>query len=659
MQGPAVFADSSSAGIRRTSPRSFPPLPPCAALLAAFGLLFALAGAAPAAPLPRSLTLSSGWLFQPDPLEIGVAQGWQQPAFDRAGWRSVTVPGAWDGVDATMDGYEGVCWYACRLPAERIDASAWQRLRFGRANHRATVWIDGEKMAEDSLGYLPFEVGATPRLRPGSPAWIVVRVENGVRYDWLPGTTTVEWVQYGGLLEPVELLTTARTFIGHAAIDARPHGADASVSVVVEIESAVDTVFAGRVRVEAGGRRAEAAVRVPPRKAAEATLELTIPRASAWSPGHPALHDMKVRLLDGAREVDAITERFGVRSIEARGRELLLNGSPLRIRGVNRYNEFPGRGPVAGESAIRADLEAVKASGANLVRVHFPQTPATLRIADELGLLVMEEVPLNWWRASWHPPAPPEYQNDRIIDSAELALERMVWRDVNHPSIVIWSMANECRTYDSLGVHAMERLLRRARALDRSRLVTYVANRSYANQKAFALADLVAVNLYFGMWEGKAVAERRADMDSLVHRPTAEALGEIAGLFPGKPILLSEFGTIGIPGTRGDTRFSEDFQASYVASVWQAVRDRPEICGGVVWSWADYRHRRGFTNDYPAFFGPFGLVTLDRRPKKALATLRGLWTEDAAAMRGVQHPAPEPSRAPPSAPRSRPRGAAR
>src|SRR5262249_2905297 len=154
----------------------------------------------------------------------------------------------------------------------------------------------------------------------------------------------------------------------------------------------------------------------------------------------------------------------------------------------------PRVGPVASEAAIRADLAAIKAAGANLVRVHYPQTPTTLRIADELGLLVMEEVPLNWWRARWHPQPPPDYRNDRIIDAAELALERMVWRDVNHPAVVIWSMANECRTDDSLGVHAMERLLRRARQLDPSRLVTYVANGAFAQQRAFALADLAAVN---------------------------------------------------------------------------------------------------------------------------------------------------------------------
>jgi beta-galactosidase/beta-glucuronidase len=602
--------------------------PRCFMTTTALCLLLGFAGTAVGAPLPRTLVLSSGWRFQPDPLDVGSTQGWQRPDFDRRGWRTVAVPSAWDEYDTTMDGYEGVCWYAFRLPAEEVVSDSWQRLRFGRVNHRATVWIDGEKVAEDSLGYLPFEVQATPRLEAGRPAWIVVRVENGTRYDWLPGTTTVEWVQYGGLLEPVELLTTAPAYIAGAKIDARPRGSGATVAVVVTVENSRDAAFHGRIRVEVAGRHTETAVEVGPRRAGHAQLEFVIPQARRWSPEDPALYHLEVLLLDGTRAIDDTSERFGVRSIETRGRQILLNGQPIRIRGVNRYNEFPGCGPVADEAAIRADLRAVRAAGANLVRVHFPQTPATLRIADELGLFYMEEVPLNWWRASWHPPAPPEYQNDRIIDSAEQALERMVRRDANHPSIIIWSMANECRSYDSLGVRAMERLLRRARALDPTRLLTYAANRSYDQQRAFALADLVAVNLYFGMWEGET-AEHQADLEARVRRPTSEALVEIAGLFPEKPVLLSEFGTIGVPGTGGDMRFSEDYQAAYLAAVWQAVRDRPEICGGIVWSWADYRHRRGFTNDYPAFFGPFGLVTLDRKPKKALAALREMWKRDA------------------------------
>lgn len=582
---------------------------------------------APATPA-RSVILSDGWLFQPDPLGIGDAQGWQRPEQDRGGWRKVAVPMAWDFYDPVMDGFEGVGWYALELPADLVAPGAWQRLRFNRANYRATVWIDGQKAGENLNGYVPFEVAASPFLKPGQPAWIVVRVENGTRWDWLPGSTVVEWVQYGGLLESVELLTTATSFVGHVSIQATPRGKDGSVHAVVEVVNAASKPFSGRVRLESQGREIEAEARIDPKAAANIPLDLVLPDAQPWNLEAPALHEAHVRLLDRGGDVDSIPVRFGVRSIEARGRQILLNGRPLRIRGVNRYDEFRGRGPVVDDAAIRADLEAVKAAGANLVRMHYPQSPAHLKIADEIGLLVMEEVPLNWWRASFRPKVPPEFDNDRIVGEAEKTLEQMVLRDGSHPSLAIWSMANECETADERGIEAMERLLRRAKALDPTRLATYVANQNFAKNRAFALADLVAVNLYFGMWDGP-VANNLAEIEPKVYVPTRKALEEVIGLFPDKPVLLTEFGTIGIPGSGGDVRFSEDYQALYVSAVWRALASVTEVSGGVVWCWADYRQRNGFTNDFPTFYGPFGLVTFDRRPKKAHAAMRDLWTREA------------------------------
>ena len=395
--------------------------------------------------------------------------------------------------------------------------------------------------------------------------------------------------------------------------------------VTVEVANASDTAFEGQVLVRVGGRGVgRQPVRVGARSTERVAVELLLPDAPLWSLEQPSLLSARVALTAGAGELDAVEKRFGVRSLEARGRRILLNGRPVRIRGVNRYDEFPGRGPVVDEATVRADLLAVKQAGADLVRVHYPQGPALLRVADEIGLLVMEEVPLNWWRAPWHPRVPQEFENDRIVDLAEQALEQMVRRDGSHPSLAVWSMSNECQTADELGIRAMERLLRRARALDPSRLATYVSNRDEEKNRAFALADIVAVNLYFGMFQDP-LARDVAEIEERVYRPTRARLEAITRLFPDKPVLLSEFGALGVPGTAGPLRSSEEFQAAYLAAVWRAVADVPEVAGGVVWSWADYRHRHGFTNDFPTEFGLFGLVTLDRRPKKAFSEMQRLW----------------------------------
>ena len=585
-------------------------------------LFILAAGSAPAAD--RSAPLDGPWLFQPDPDTVGEKQGWEKPEADRSGWRRVAVPMAWDDYDPTMESYEGAGWYALAIPGERVVASSWQRLRFGRVNHKARVWLNGRLAGENLTGYLPFELAATPFLRAGQSNWLVLRVENGTRYDWLPGTPIVEWVQYGGILEPVELLTTGPVHVAHVGVRASPRGNDGRVAVSVDVGNASAAPFAGRVRVRAAGKSREDPVRVAAGATERVNVSLVLPEAPFWSLEHPALETAHVELLGTADPIDSVDERFGIRSIEAQGRQILLNGWPVRIRGVNRYDEFPGHGPVVDEAAILKDLLAVKETGANLVRVHYPQSPAHLRIADEIGLLVMEEVPLNWWRASWHPKVPPEYENDRVIDVAEQALEQMVRRDGSHPSLVIWSMANECRTDDELGIRAMERLLRRAKALDPTRLATYVSNRRQEQNRAFALADLVAVNLYFGMFE-EPLARDVSEIEERVYRPTRERLLEITRFFADKPVLLSEFGTVGVPGWGGPLRSSEDFQAAYVSAVWRAMSSVPDVAGGVVWSWADYRHRRGFTNGFPTEFGLFGLVTLDRQPKKAHAAMKGLW----------------------------------
>jgi beta-galactosidase/beta-glucuronidase len=190
-------------------------------------------------------------------------------------------------------------------------------------------------------------------------------------------------------------------------------------------------------------------------------------------------------------------------------------------------------------------------------------------------------------------------------------------------------MANESQTADELGIRTMERLLRRTKALDPTRLSTYVSNRRQEQNRAFALADLVAVNLYYGMFD-EPVARDLGEIEERVYAPTRQRLAELSRFFADKPIVLTEFGTIGIPGSGGDMRFSEDYQAAFVSAVWRAVEAVPEVSGGVVWAWADYRHRRGFTNDFPTYFGPFGIVTLDRRPKKAHAALRAFWTAPSA-----------------------------
>jgi len=191
-----------------------------------------------AAPGSRSsVELAGTWRFQIDFPDVGEKENWQANTFDRSGWAKVEVPKAWDLFDDAMWGYEGVGWYSTELAAGVATKDKVQRLRFGRVNYHAKVWLNGEFLGENLNGYLPFEFDVTGKLKLAAPNQLVVRVDNTAKLAWLPGAKKIEWMLYGGILEPVVLETLPPVFISDLTVHAVPNGTGATVDGTVEITS--------------------------------------------------------------------------------------------------------------------------------------------------------------------------------------------------------------------------------------------------------------------------------------------------------------------------------------------------------------------------------------------------------------------------------------
>jgi beta-glucuronidase len=577
------------------------------------------------AGIPRSVqTLPATWKFQLDQDVRGESENWFAPSYDRSGWGSVTVPGAWDVYDAALWGYEGVAWYAVEFPAAWTLTAAWQRLTFGRVMYQARVWLNGQFLGEHNNGYLPFEYAASANLRTNQPNLLVVRVDNAPRDEWLTGSRVIEWVQYGGILQPVALVSTSRSYLSDVTINATPNGAGGVVNAVVKVTNTSASPLSGNVQLAVGAQTQQVSVSCPAQSTVTVTLTLNMAQASAWSPASPTLYTANVSLNDAGGLLDQVNVRFGVRRITVSGRQILLNGAPVQVKGVNRYDEYTGYGPVVPADVLRADLLRIKQTGANMIRVHYPHDPIELDMMDEIGLLALEEVPLNWWGVDWW--GPPPNNGGPIIDAAEQALIDMVGRDKNHPCIVMWSMCNECATHLPEGIAAVRRLMTKARQLDATRLVTFVAGSDVAQHPAFDAADVVCTNLYFGLFSG-ARAQHLADMPTLVTQATQNFLQGVKNTFGNKPWLVTEFGAHGLYALHGDARMTQEYQAAYIQAAWNAITSVPEVQGGLLWAWADYHHRRDFygkasgDNMLLAPYGPYGAVTGDRREKKAITQL--------------------------------------
>ena len=598
--------------------------------------------AASAAPQTReSVSISTGWRFQMDVSDIGEKEHWYGNDFDRSAWAKAAVPKAWDLYDEALWGYEGIGWYATAIAGALARNDKVQRLRFGRVNYHSKVWLNGDLLGENINGYLPFEFDVTGKLRPDAPNLLVLRVDNKPRLSWLPGAKQIEWIQNGGILEPVTLESTAIVYISDLAINAVPEGSGASIACAVEITSREATAQDLVLRVGVAGCPQSAKsvrLKLAPGARSVEKVGLSLNPAHPWSPENPFLYRLAATV-EAGKAVDTLTSRFGVRKIETRGREILLNGRRFRAKGVNRYDEYGKYGPRPPRELLIADLRRMKDAGVNFVRVHYPQSPEILSLYDEMGFVMSEEVPINWWGNNFSGQG-EEVQSEAILDQAMPALERMIQRDKNHPSVIILSMCNESQTANEVGIAVMRKLIHRTRELDKSRLVTFVISSQEAKaHRAFEDADLVAINVYSGQF-GRNVALHARQLEELVTRPSEEHIKRQLAAFPDKPVLITEFGTRGVPGVRGDVQYTEDFQAAFIQAAWKAIQNCEEASGGVLWCWADYYHRRTFIQY--AVFGPYGVVTVDRRPKAALRALAkgygGKVVEPVAPGRGTAGP---------------------
>ena len=150
--------------------------------------------------------IAAGWRFAIDLRDVGEREHWYDSGWDSSGWSEVEVPKAWDTFDEALRGYEGVGWYSVALDGSWARAGKVQHLTFGRVMYHTKVWLNGELLGEHIDGYLPFAFDVTGKLKD-SANQLVLRVDNRPRIDWLPAAKQIEWVQYGGILQPVRLET--------------------------------------------------------------------------------------------------------------------------------------------------------------------------------------------------------------------------------------------------------------------------------------------------------------------------------------------------------------------------------------------------------------------------------------------------------------------
>jgi beta-galactosidase/beta-glucuronidase len=575
------------------------------------------------------MDLSGLWQFELDPTGAGEDAGWMRGLPSP---RLIPVPASWNDLFDDAADYLGFAWYALDawIPASWDGQKIF--LRVYSAEYATKLWLNGSLLGEHEGGHLPFAFELTGKARFDQANHLALRVENLQKPDRVPPgprpghaswndypATTYDFFPYAGLDRQVALYSCPPTHLEDVTVTTRLEGATG----VVTISAAATGNWSGKGRAEIA-TEAGAVTAGLEFADGKATADLRLPQARFWSPDDPHLYPLAVSLLESGKPADSYRLEIGVRTIAVQGDRLLLNGKPVILRGADKHEDFPLHGKGLDLPQLIRDYQLLKWIGANAYRTsHYPYSEEAMELADRIGILIIDEIPAVGLDFS------ETGENIRAWNRmAQSQLRDLVARDKNHPSVILWSVANEPGAgslapggrQNPQAVAAGERYFTRmaalAHRLDPTRPVTF-ASAQGSPEDWLKFVDAVGINRYYGWYVGGGQIEEAGgalakELDAL-HSSLA------------KPILLTEFGAGTIAGSHGlpPEMWNEEYQAELIRAYLDAADQRPFMAGTLIWCFADFKTPQSIIR--AEGLNQKGLFTRDRRPKQAAHMLRARW----------------------------------
>jgi len=484
-------------------------------------------------------------------------------------WKPVTVPHTWQTA-AESAGFYGVAWYERVFDVPKAWSGCAVRLDFEAVFHSATIWVNDRPAGEHlRKGYTAFTLDITPHLKWGSPNKIRVRVDNSFDEHMLPRGHASDWAHDGGIYRPVRMLVTPASYIERVDVDATPN-LEANTATL-RIKPFVHG--AGQVRItiveeESGRTVAEIAAET------DGPIAATLAEPKLWHFDHPHLYRLTARLSSG----QTFETHFGIRRIEARDGGFYLNGERVHLMGVERMaGSNPEFGMAEPEKWIAHDHDDLKELNCVYTRVHWQQDRRVLDYCDRHGILIQEEVPT--WGGDTFRGMGAQPDADIMRNGLE-QLRETIARDRNHPCIFSWGLCNEINGQNPPAAAFARRMYDEAKALDPARLATYASNslqQTPAKDVAAAM-DYIMWNEYYESWYGGTPADMARNLDE-IHRA-----------FPGKPVVISEYGYCACTPERpeGDSRRIEVLRAHDAV-----FRKADYVAGLIFFCYNDYRTHIG------------------------------------------------------------------
>ena len=576
------------------------------------------------------IDLSGIWNFKLDNGN-GFKEEWFNKKLEEP--MTIAVPASYndqkEGVDF-RDHY-GYVFYQREISIPKILENERIILRFGAVTHFAKVYLNGKLVCEHKGGFLPFEVEINNFISFGNNL-LTVAVDNKIDYSTLPvgnengsglGTSLVTGVEgvttkkqnypnfdffnYAGIIRPVKIYTTPKNYIKDITITPCVNGKDANINY------SVDVVGNGEVNILIYDENEKEVA-----KAVGINGNITIENVTLWKPLNAYLYTAKITFGDDSYELP-----FGVRTVEVRGTQFLINGEPFYFKGFGKHEDSNYHGRGIDEVLNVKDLALMKWIGANSFRTsHYPYSEEMMRLCDREGIVVIDETPAVGVNVNFYGSTNQDtFKVLRTHEHHHDVIRDMIERDKNHACIVMWSIANESdtATFPDSAYEYYKPLYDLAHECDpQNRPVTIVGlQNDFKKDKTLPMTDVICLNRYYGwyVYGGDLEAAKQALTIELDYWKTI-----------GKPVMFTEYGADTVTGLHltTPTMFTEEYQVEYLKANHEIFDKTNFFVGEQVWNFADFATIQGVMR---VDGNKKGIFTRDRRPKLAAHYLKQRWNE--------------------------------
>ncbi|MCL6098444.1 MAG: beta-glucuronidase [Bacteroidetes bacterium] len=576
------------------------------------------------------LDLSGFWKFKADPLKIGEKKKWYKVLKTKT---EIAVPGSWNEqlAEEGLSDFIGTAWYSkkCFIPKDFQSKKIW--LRVGSADYYSKVWVNGKFVGENHFGFLPYEFEITEFISFGVESEITILVNNELDNETVPqGITSAQFLEenrlreetnppsrfdfypFGGIHRPVQIIATPHQYISKIKVDTGILGVKKGrVKAEIEVTGVQDAKVA--VSIGNGKQLFSDQTRLANNRARG---NLIISDCKFWSPQEPFLYELQIHLISDNKIIDEYVLPVGVREVKVRGNKLYINNKSIYLKGFGKHEDFSTIGKGLFLPLIVKDFELMKWLNANSFRTsHYPYSEEMMYYADRKGILVIDEVPAV--------SLDTRYANNKSIRNHKEYIRRLIERDYNHPSVIMWSAGNEPNLvgaeeyYDGTGKKYWKEIFSYARSLDSSRPITVPnCSRAGINDPVFEFSDVLSLNRYYGWYEYPGKLKYAAEILS-------KEMDAIYKKYK-KPILFTEFGADTLPGSHStsDQMFTEEYQASLIEMYIKVIRSKTYTIGEQLWNFADFKTPQHFRRVVQNLKGIF---TRERSPKLAAFKVKEIW----------------------------------